>query len=528
MRRTLLCALTALCLLLLLSCTGHKNENYITFEENGVLTARVAADEGGSLVVPAPAGTKAASCIGWQAKNASGTVFLPVGATYSYQAGEALVFTPLYLTFTTHEEVTLTEVENESGMQFTTSIAASEWTALFGAATALTRGTLILPVADLATLEGGLTHASLADENKQAIDIVTRSWLLESDTTLVFSATVKNSLLTDLTQKYTAVGYVKISYTNGTEAYVYAGYQANKAPAASPLSFTKLNLVTATEATLNLSSTSPGLAFITTVQKSDWAPISGARNVSCGTLIATAADLAEIGGTLTHAALRNAGKTPIDIPSHTWYAESETAYRFCATLVDIPTSSYLTAYTAIGYIKISHPDNTETYIYAHYGDGGAPNATLIVLANEAKNDLSDTQTSAYPYAVGEKFSPYTDAERNLISSFSSFTVILQYDKTVEGKKKLDQTHYGILNEHIVKFRDDEWNDEVGAIWNALGDIHYWGGCALVVGTESGLPLTADMIKAIKYYNGSIEVLVTTYIFHDGKIIFPHSNFTQNL
>lgn len=527
MRRTLLCVLSLLCLLLLISCSGKTSKNYISFEENGLLTSRIDTAEAGTFTVPAPAGTKAASCVGWQAKNATGTVFLPVGATYSYQAGEVLVFTPLYLTFTTHEKVTLQEVENESGMQFTTSIAASEWTSLSGAATALTRGTLILPVADLATLEGGLTHASLSAANKKALDIIANSWLAESDATLVFSAVVKNSLLTDLTQKYTAVGYIKISYTNGTEAYVYAGYQANKAPTASPLSFTKLDLITATEATLNLSSTSPGLSFITTVQKNDWAPISGARNVSCGTLVATVADLAEIGGTLTHAALRNAGKTPIDIPSHTWYAESETAYQFCATLVDIPSSSYLTAYTAIGYIKISHPDNTETYIYAHYSTDSAPNATLIVLANEAKNDLSDTQTSAYPYAVGEKFSPYTEAERNLIASFSSFTVILQYDKKVEGKKKLDQTHYGILNEHIVRFRDAEWNDEVDAIWKALSDIHYSGGCALVVGTESGLPLSADMIKAVKCYDGATEVSVTKYIFHDGKIIFPHSNFTQN-
>ena len=220
MRRFCFLILLTLCLILLIACGGNEDKTYITFGEAGVLSAQVETTEAGSIRVPSPAGTSADSCVGWQAKTEDGTVFLQIGATYTYEAGENKSFAPVYLNLKT-EDATLVLDGTNAGISFTTKVKKTEWEKFNTFVADATCGTLIFTASDIIATGGTLTHAALEKAGKTPLDIPAVD-LLTNSAENCFTGT-----LTDISElfgsrSYTAVGYVKITYTDGSVAYVYA------------------------------------------------------------------------------------------------------------------------------------------------------------------------------------------------------------------------------------------------------------------------------------------------------------------
>ena len=389
MRHLSVILLLILCLTVLIVCGGCASKTYITFGEAGVLTAQVETTIEGTVRVPIPAGADAAQCIGWRAKSGEDTLFLPIGSTYTYGAGEVKDFTPVYIRFTTNKTATPILTETDVGICFTAAINKADWELLSTVSQSTTRGMLILPKAEALTL-----------------------------------------------------------------------------------------------------------------------------------------------GTITHATLQEAGKTAVDIPSTTWLTTSKDL-AYGATLTDIPTFLRTTDYTAVGYIKITYTDQSETYIYADYESNTQPAASLMALANAALIDLSETKTDTYQHPVDEQFSPYTDAERATLQALTKFPVYLVVDETIKGNRRLHDDYLAMYTERLVYFADDSnagnnfsYTEEARAIYRALKDNIYSGGGALVIASKDGTPLSADNLGDLLLDYGTSMGTVKTYIFYNGSLVIPYKIYSR--
>ena len=221
MRRFCFLILLILCLAVLIACGDNEDKTYITFGEAGVLSAQVETTEAGSIRVPSPAGTSADSCVGWQAKTEDGTVFLQIGATYTYEAGENKSFAPVYLNLKT-EDATLVLDGTNAGISFTTKVKKAEWGNLNTFVTDTACGTLIFTASDIASTGGTLTHAALEKAGKTPLEIPAADTLANVGEDVFFVGDFLASTELSASKDYTAVGYVKITYTDGSVAYVYA------------------------------------------------------------------------------------------------------------------------------------------------------------------------------------------------------------------------------------------------------------------------------------------------------------------
>lgn len=538
MRRILLVALLLLCFALLISCNRSSEKSAIVFGENGVITKEVKTEIAGTVTLPAPAGTRARYCIGWYCKSGDDTVFLPVGASYAYEAGESKSFTPLYFHFTTAKETTLDTVAMGGGITFSSTIERADWTKLTSITENVSCGTLIAKVSDVSALDS-FSHAALTEAKKApAADLTADAWQAESEQALTFDATLTEISDEDIVTPYTAIGYIKITYTGGSDGYVYAEYAQNGAPSCALASFPevvkqRLHFTTLSSASLDLTAKGGGITFSTVIDRQDWSIFSRiAKSISCGTLIYPSAGLAELGGVLTHDSLRAAQKTATDISSSAWASSTEQTLSFDATMAGIAVYHRTAAYTAVGYAKITYHDDSVVYVYAAHENNVAPDCSVYTLANAAKNDLSDTATDLYQYPVGDFFSPYNDAERARLDELASPCVgILINTNSTPGRYVLDPNYRSEFSARLV--RDDHNNatpdEEWLELFRVLGNIDYYGGGVLVITATDGTPLTADNIHRVILHSGTTEIPdFTEYKFYKGALLVPYSVFTPNV
>lgn len=234
MRRRLLALLLALCTLMLVAC-NRGNETSITFSEKGVLTAEISTTRSGSVRLPQPAGTHAAHCVGWVANTDEGTVFLPVGAEFSYKRGDSLSFSPVYLHLTTLSETKIDLSAENGGLIFTTTLGTGEWQRLVDIGAAPTCGTLIITQLARETLTA-FTHDDISANNIAATDI---SAVFTDATSTAYTAQLQDITPGKRLTAYTAIGYLHLNYSDGSSTDVYATHEHQAAPVASLLGLAK-------------------------------------------------------------------------------------------------------------------------------------------------------------------------------------------------------------------------------------------------------------------------------------------------
>ena len=90
-------------------------------------------------------------------------------------------------------------------------------------------------------------------------------------------------------------------------------------------------------------------------------------------------------------------------------------------------ANYSRSFSAITYVEV----NGDTYYYSLYDE--ALNARSIAyIAEAALLDLSDTQEDEYQNAVDGKYSPYTSAQRTILSGFCRSVTVMSYNVEVYG------------------------------------------------------------------------------------------------
>lgn len=289
------------------------------------------------------------------------------------------------------------------------------------------------------------------------------------------------------------------------------------------LSFTPVYLeMTTAGGSIRLSDEGNGMRFVTTVSRADFAALWALdENVSWGTLIVPQGYVGNIGGRLTHSALDSAGLKRLDVASVGWYGENEENYFFAGSVVEILTANYTLKYTAIGYMKVNYTNGTSAYIYATPEGGKQVSRSVFQLADVALSDIVSTESAAYPHAVSGGYSRYTEDERAEMGVFTASVIRLKIDPSMTGNKSLDASMLGRFKQVFVKDTDSAYADIRGGL-----DIKHTG--ALVITAKNGAYLTsASVAGVVVMIEGDTHSVAATYVLWRGKILIPHSDFTDN-
>lgn len=230
MKRALLIVLT-LCLTFgAVACGGP--DAAITLTVNGEIMMTVNTDEAGSLQLSAPNSVRATECVGWRAQKNGATIFLPVGATYQYEQGETTVFEPVFLAAKLYSEMGMSYAPEAHGITMKAELNVAEWEALQALSPTATYGILTALKGQLSLTGGVLTHAALAEQSLTGKEL-TAPFVKNDNGTGTLEVLLSDIPAENYWQQYTAVGYAKIAYTDGTSAYYYFSYGEGGAPAAS-------------------------------------------------------------------------------------------------------------------------------------------------------------------------------------------------------------------------------------------------------------------------------------------------------
>lgn len=181
--------------------------------------------DGSVTLAKAPA-TVAGFC-GWQGEVNGEKVFLPAGAVCTGIVGD-VTFHAVSADFVTDTGCSVRLRDNQVGLRFTSTVNLADYEALVLAAGGSDRvqfGTYIVPARYITETKGIFTLEALAKAGReQYIDVPAGAFYKKTETTATVAGSVGNILKGNYTMEYTGVGYMKITYTDGSVGTVYAAY----------------------------------------------------------------------------------------------------------------------------------------------------------------------------------------------------------------------------------------------------------------------------------------------------------------
>lgn len=207
-------------------------ENYMAYQNTIATTAVTAQDPATGINMRYGTAFPAAMTlptvandgfVGWFANKGGDGLLLPGGAVYECEKNEDTAFTALYIDMTT-DTAEARAGAGLNGIRFVTEMSdLTAWTTLNGVATAVGRGTLILP-ANKVTAYSDITHAALNAAGQPYLDVPAADWYGDAAGTFagsILSVRPENYLL-----DFAARGYVSITFESGETTYVYASDSA--------------------------------------------------------------------------------------------------------------------------------------------------------------------------------------------------------------------------------------------------------------------------------------------------------------
>lgn len=213
----------------LADCAGSS----VSFLSNNVNYAFVATDKDVSTSLPSAPISERDGLLGWAGVlNGQKTAFYD-GQTVEFKAGDIGYFEPVSVNMTQVAAPGVRFDEGSTGLRFLTSVSLNDYATaselVSGTGVKVTFGTLIVPQQYVIEMGGVLTHESLAAADMLHLDIPCNvsggsDWYKRDDANGLgyIAGSIASIKLKNYAKAFTAAGYAKITYPDGTVAYSYA------------------------------------------------------------------------------------------------------------------------------------------------------------------------------------------------------------------------------------------------------------------------------------------------------------------
>ena len=180
--------------------------------------------DGAATLAKAP-GTVAGFC-GWQATVNGENVFLPAGAVCTGLSGN-VTFEAVSVGFVTDTGCSVRLLDEQVGLRFTSTLNTADYELLAAAAGGKDKigfGTYITPARYITETLGVFTVEALVKNGRSYLDVPAGEFYKTTATTSTIAGSVGEIRKGNYTLEYSGVGYLKITYTDGSVGTVYADY----------------------------------------------------------------------------------------------------------------------------------------------------------------------------------------------------------------------------------------------------------------------------------------------------------------
>ena len=211
---------------LYLEADSASTRKTVTVQDKNMIVASSDVTADGSFTLPTADPHSKAQLVGW--KDAEGKLYKPGTAVSGITKN--MTFEAVTVDFKTLAGAQV-RFKDPTGLRFLSQVKKADYDALGAAATAT--GTLILPTDLLGT--GDLTLEALKDktEGKDYLNVTNDGWLnaetAEADGAYTFSGAIVGIKKGNYNRNFSAVGYLTVTYADGTTANFYGGYTAENA-----------------------------------------------------------------------------------------------------------------------------------------------------------------------------------------------------------------------------------------------------------------------------------------------------------
>ncbi|MBR6727421.1 MAG: SGNH/GDSL hydrolase family protein, partial [Clostridia bacterium] len=190
--------------------------------------------------------------LGWAGTLNGEKVAQHSGAALSLKAGDVGYFEPIIMELQQAGAPGVRFEEGSTGLRFLTSVSLSKYNygadLLEGTGVEIDFGTLIVPYQYVVEMGGTLTHASLAEADMLHLDIPCNisggtDWYKRDDANDAgyIAGSIASIKTKNYARAFTAAGYAKIEYADGTVSYVYAKNGGRTASAVYDVAYKAIN-----------------------------------------------------------------------------------------------------------------------------------------------------------------------------------------------------------------------------------------------------------------------------------------------
>lgn len=211
---------------LILEADSASTRKTVTVQDKNMIVASSDVTADGKFTLPVADPHSKAQLVGW--KDAEGKLYKPGKELTGLTANAT--FTAVTVDFQTLAGAAV-RFADPTGLRFYSQASKADFDALGSALTAT--GTLILPTDLLGT--GDLTLEALKDktEGKDYLNVTNDGWLnaetAETEGVYTFSGAIIGIKKGNYNRNFSAVGYLTVTYADGTTASFYGGYTAENA-----------------------------------------------------------------------------------------------------------------------------------------------------------------------------------------------------------------------------------------------------------------------------------------------------------
>ncbi len=178
----------------------------------------------GSVTLPAPP-SAAGTFVGWQTEIGGEGKLYPAGASVDLTADT--VFSALFVSYETCEGASVRVVDGDVSLRFTSMIAKSDYDALAAVlgADALAFGTYITAKDYLYKTSFVFTLEALAAAGcNKYLDVEAKGFYKADKDAYYFAGSVARILDENYSRAYAGIGYMKVTYSDGSVGTVYSGF----------------------------------------------------------------------------------------------------------------------------------------------------------------------------------------------------------------------------------------------------------------------------------------------------------------